>query len=88
MSQYVSPGVAQMRDEPSMDDTVRLAIVPEGETSEVEAIVREVGGTVERTLPSGIVIATVEEVQLEQLCSTDGFASISLTDRMRTLHEQ
>lgn len=87
MDQYVSPDVATMRDNPSAGETVRLAIVPDGEASVVEASVRDVGGRVERTLPSGVVIATVAEKQLADLCSTDVFASISLTDRMRTLHE-
>lgn len=85
MSQYVSPDVAEIRDNPTAGETVAIAIVPSGETSVIEDIVVDADGEIKRILPSEVIIAEIPEKSLHEVCETEVYSSISLTDRMRVL---
>jgi len=85
MTRYLSPEVEAIRDNPTTGATVRVAIVGSVDPSHIREEVAEYDGSVVRELPSGVVVAELEEQQLDEFCDYGGIESVSLSDQMRVL---
>lgn len=82
---FISPELKEIRDSPTPGEEVLVAIVPEGDASEIEESMGDFDGSVHQVLPSGVVVASVREEGLAELCECLRADSISLADQMRVL---
>lgn len=82
---FVSPELREVRDSPTPGEEVRVAIVTEGDASEIEDEIEDFDGSVQQVLPSGIVVAVIREEALPDFCDRVSGESISLADQMRVL---
>ena len=85
MTCYLSPEVETIRDAPTSGAVARVAIVGGSEPSAIREKVADCDGEVIRELPSGVVVAEIEEQKLGEFCDTADFESISLSDQMSVL---
>jgi hypothetical protein len=86
MARYVHPEVQDLLESPDEEGSVRLAlVVNDGSVTEVRDEVHDLGGTVERQLPSGVLLVTVPLAQLPALCDVQDIESISPDEQMEVL---
>lgn len=86
MTRYVHPDVRDMMEEPTADGPVRLALVIEdGVETEVQERVDRIGCSIQRVLPSGVVLVEAPLDTLSKLCELPGLESISPEDTMEVL---
>lgn len=88
VARYVHPDVRDLLDDPTRDGPVRLAlVVDDGSDETVHRNVEQIGCSIERVLPSGVVLVEAPLDALAELCELPGLESISPTDTMEVLSE-
>lgn len=86
MARYVHPDVRDMMEDPTVKGPIRLALVVEdGAETEVQERVDGIGCSIERVLPSGVVLVEAPLDTLSELCELPGLESISPEDTMEVL---
>lgn len=85
MARYIHPKIRDRAQDPE-DSRIRLAIVPtEGEADVVSTNIVQTEATIERTLPSGVLIVETTPEDLSILFDVEGIESISPCSTMETL---
>lgn len=88
MARYVHPDVRDLLEEPTEEGPVRLAlVVKDGSDETVHRNVEQIGCSIERVLPSGVVLVEAPHDALAELCELSGLESISPTERMEVLSD-
>lgn len=86
MARYVHPDVRELADSPAEGDSARVTLVPEEDhISRIMDRVDQLGGSVARELPSGVLIVEVPQEQLTTLIEEQGIESISPDEQMEIL---
>lgn len=85
MARYVAPEVKEIAQSGKESHHQLALIVQAGEMEEIRERTREFGGSIERELPSGILLISIRGDKLNEFISTSAIESISTTDRMRIL---
>ena len=85
MTRYIHPEVQAYVDD-RVDSRVRLAVVPaDGASHAIQESFDEFDASLERTLPSGVMIVAIHTSDLPSLFAVDGIESISPTSGMEIL---
>ena len=86
MTRYIHPDVKHIAENPLTDESIRLAlVVKEDARSSVEERVVSNEGSVERVLPSGVLLVVIPQTNLSSLIDTHGIESISPDEQMEIL---
>lgn len=86
MARYVTPEIRSVREDPEPGECVQLALVVSNDAvEEVEERVEDHGGTIDRHLPSDVLLASLPEDEVAGFCRTESLESVSRSDRMETL---
>jgi hypothetical protein len=86
MTPQIHPDVEEIRDSPTSGESVSLAlVVDQGSVSGVQQAVRDLSGTVEEVLPSGVLTITLSEDKVDELCEVEGDRSVSPDGDLRIL---
>ena len=86
MVRYIHPDVEDLASSPHTEEDARLALVAsDSQASSVTSEVERLGGSVERTLPSGVIIVEIPTASLEDFFEIEVVESISPTDTMVNL---
>jgi len=84
MTPYVTPDIADIRNDPEVGKSISLAVVVSDtvSTRTVESRVTDLGGEVVRVLPSDVIVVDLPQTALDELCEIESLKSISRDDRM------
>lgn len=86
MPRYVTPEVRQELSDPDREGSMRLALVIQsGEVETIRERAREYGVTIDRELPSGVLLVSCPLEAGEQFIETEAIESVTKPDRMKTL---
>lgn len=86
MAQYVTPEIAEIRDDPHPDQFIELVLVVDEESaSNIRNRVEAHSGDVLDDLGSGVLIVDLPETELDEFCATDILNSVSERNRMQVL---
>ncbi|WP_049936619.1 hypothetical protein [Haloplanus natans] len=83
MDQYIEPSVSDWINQSSPEDERQFALVPkEGAAPEIESRADSYGVTVDRILPSGVILITASAGSFGEFVDTASIQSVSVTDGM------
>lgn len=86
MARYITPELREQIEEANSGIRVDVAIVPAGEASEINERAGQYGVEIERTLPSGVILATGPSDMMMEFLETPAIASASEPDRAQVLN--
>lgn len=85
MARYVHREVADVRENPTAGEEIRLLLGVRGSTSDVGERVRALDGDVVEELPFDSLLVDVPESSVDELCTLEGVESVELDEGMETL---